>query len=133
MAKKSGQTRPLHELRQEIAHSRDRLSRDLAGLRYEFDFPLKFRKSFQQKTGIWVAGAAVLGVVLSVFPARTKKVSVKHSIKDKGEKQKEGLLGAGLAMGVFKLAATLLRPMVSNYVSQRMTGISRGGGRSGRA
>lgn len=129
MAKKSGQTRPLHELRQEIAHSRDRLSRDLAGLRYEFDFPLKFRKSFQRKTGVWVAGAAVLGVLLSVFPARSKNVKVKASIKDKGEKQKEGLLGAGLAVGVLKLVATLLKPAVTNYVTKRM---SRDRGRSGR-
>lgn len=132
MAKKSGQTRPLHELRQEIAHSRDRLSRDLSGLRYELDFPLKFRKSFQRQTATWVAGAAVLGVVLSVLPSRTKKVSVKASTKDKGEKQKEGLLGAGLALGIFKLLATALRPAVTSYITQKMTGRARGGGGSRR-
>ena len=40
MAKGTGQKKSLHDLRQEIAHSRDRLARDLGGLRYELDFPL---------------------------------------------------------------------------------------------
>ena len=64
-------------MRQEIAHSRDRLARDLSGLRYELDFPLKFRKSFQRQTVIWIAAAIALGVVLAVMPSRTKKIYVK--------------------------------------------------------
>ncbi|MEY2579887.1 MAG: hypothetical protein QOI49_2711, partial [Verrucomicrobiota bacterium] len=54
MAQKLGQEKSLHELRQEAAHSRDRLGRDLTGLRYELDFPLKFRKSFQRQTVLWI-------------------------------------------------------------------------------
>ena len=44
MAEESGQEKSLNELKQEIAHSRDWLARDLGGLRYELDFPLKFRQ-----------------------------------------------------------------------------------------
>src|SRR3977135_4004156 len=107
MAQKPGQKKSLHELRQEAAHSRDRLARDLSGLRYELDFPLKFRKSFQRQTALWIAAAIVVGVVFAVMPSRTKKIQVKTKRKDRGEQQKEGILGAGLALGALKLVATL--------------------------
>src|SRR5204862_725087 len=96
MAKESGQEKSLHELRQEVAHSRDWLARDLSGLRYELDFPLKFRKSFQRQTVLWITAAVVIGIVLAVMPARTKKIPLK--VKGKmGNGAKEGILGAGLA------------------------------------
>lgn len=126
MAKESGKEKSLHELRQEVAHSRDRLARDLAGLRYELDFPLKFRKSFQRSTAVWVAAAVVLGVLVAMAPARTKKAKVKSKSRSKSEK--EGILGAGLALGALKLVATLLKPVVVKFVSQKMSGYAAGAG-----
>ena len=122
MAKKPGQEKSLHELRQEAAHSRDRLARDLGGLRYELDFPLKIRKSFQRQTVIWITAAVVIGVVFAVMPARTKKVEIDAKAKSRGEKEKEGILGAGLALGVLKIAATLLKPAVTGFISKKMRG-----------
>src|SRR6187431_2579111 len=106
MAQKPGQEKSLHELRQEAAHSRDRLARDLSGLRYELDFPLKFRKSFQRQTVLWIGAAIAIGVIFAVMPARTKKVKLDASAKSKGKQQKEGLLGAGLAIGALRLLGT---------------------------
>ena len=128
MAQKPGQAKSLHELRQEAAHSRDRLSRDLSGLRYELDFPLKFRKSFQRQTVLWIGAAIVLGVVLAVLPARTKKVRVKMKTKDRGQQQKEGILGAGLALGALKLVATMLKPTITAFVAKKMSGYAAGAG-----
>src|SRR2546421_4460100 len=110
MAQKPGQAKSLHELRQEAAHSRDRLTRDLSGLRYELDFPLKFRKSFQRQTVLWIGAAIVVGFIIVTLPARTKKARIKT--KSRGEQQKEGILGAGLALGALKLVATLLKPTI---------------------
>ena len=126
MAQKPGQGKSLHELRQEAAHSRDRLARDLSGVRYELDFPLKFRKSFQRQTVLWIGAAIVIGVVFAVMPARTKKVRIKVKGKSRGEQQKEGILGAGLALGVLKLVATLLKPTVTAYVAKKMSGYAAG-------
>ena len=128
MAEKSGQEKSLHELRQEAAHSRDRLGRDLSGLRYELDFPLKFRKSFQRQTVLWIGAAIVIGVVVAVMPARTKKVKIKARAKSRGEHEKEGILGAGLALGALKLVATMLKPTITRYVAQKMSGYAAGGG-----
>jgi hypothetical protein len=128
MAQRPGQEKSLHELRQEAAHSRDRLARDLSGLRYELDFPLKFRRSFQRQTVLWIGAAIVLGVVIAVMPARTKKVRINAKAKSKGEQQKEGLLGAGLALGALKLVATMLKPTITAFVAKKMSGYAAGAG-----
>jgi hypothetical protein len=121
MAKEPGQEKSLHELRQEVAHSRDRLARDLSGLRYELDFPLKFRKSFQRQTVVWITAAVVIGVVFAVMPARSRKLPMKGKPKTRSDPQ-EGILGAGLALGALKLAVTLLKPAVTSFISKKMSG-----------
>src|ERR1041385_4869222 len=116
MAQKPEQGKSLHELRQEAAHSRDRLGRDLTGLRYELDFPLKFKKSFQRQTVLWIGAAIVVGVALAVMPARTKKVRIKpKGAKSRGEHNNEGILGAGLAIAALKLVATMLKPTSARF------------------
>jgi hypothetical protein len=127
MAEKPGQEKSLHELSQQAAHSRDRLGRDLTGLRYELDFPLKFRKSFQRQTVIWIGAAIVIGVLIVALPPRTKKVQLRAKGKSKGEEQKEGLLGAGLALGALKLVATMLKPTITQFVAKKMSGYAAGG------
>ena len=126
MAKEPGQEKSIHQLRQEVAHSRDRLGRDLSGLRYELDFPLKFRKSFQRQTAVWITAAIVLGVVVAVMPRGTKRVKVRAQ---KGEKEKEKLLGAGLAIAALKIGATLLKPTITRLLAETMSSYA---GRAGR-
>ena len=128
MAEKPEQGKSLHELRQEAAHSRDRLGRDLSGLRYELDFPLKIRKSFQRQTVLWIGAAIVIGVLIVALPARTKKIRIKTKTKGRGEHQKEGILGAGLALGALKLVATMLKPTITSYVAKKMSGYAAGAG-----
>ena len=128
MAQKPEQGKSLHELRQEAAHSRDRLGRDLSGLRYELDFPLKIRKSFQRQTVLWIGAAIVIGVLIVALPARTKKIRIKTKTKSRGEQQKEGILGAGLALGALKLVATMLKPTITSYVAKKMSGYAAGAG-----
>jgi hypothetical protein len=128
MAQKPGQAKSLHELRQEAAHSRDRLARDLTGVRYELDFPLKFRKSFQRQTVLWIGAAIVIGVVFAVMPARTKKVRAKAKTKSHGAHEKEGILGAGLALGALKLVATMMKPTITAFVAKKMSGYAAGVG-----
>ena len=114
-------------MRQEVAHSRDRLARDLSGLRYELDFPLKFRKSFQRQTVLWIGAAVVIGVIFAVMPARTKKVHVKVKGNDAKE-TKKGILGAGFAIGALRLAATLLKPAVTQFISRKVSSYAAGAG-----
>src|SRR3954468_12692586 len=129
MAEKPRPGKSLHELRQEAAHSRDRLGRDLGGLRYELDFPLKLRKSFQRQTWIWIGAALLIGVLIASLPPKTKKVRVEAPKgKSRGEHQKEGILGAGLALGALRLLATMLKPTITQYVARKMSGYAAGPG-----
>jgi hypothetical protein len=126
MAKEHRQDQGIEELRQQIAHTRDRLGRDLTGLRYELDFPLKFRKSFQRHSGIWISAVTLLGTLFTVRPSSRKKTIAlkggKSGRAKKGEEQKKGLIGAGLALGGLRFAATLLRPIIVSFVTKKVRG-----------
>jgi hypothetical protein len=119
MAQKSEQDESNYELTQKIAHSREHMARDLSGLRYELDFPMKFRRSFQRSTVVWIGAAAVVGIVFAFMPARTKRVYVAG--KRKNEQGKK-FLEAGFIVTTAKLAATLLKPIVVGYLTKRMSG-----------
>ena len=106
----------INELKTEIAGSRERLSRELQGLRYELDFPAKFRRSFRKQTGSWLSAAAAVGALIALAPMRKKKVYVDARSRRKGEKK---LIQTGLAMAALKLVGNLARPVVMEFVRNR--------------
>jgi len=75
---------------------------------------------------LWIGAAIVIGVLIVALPARTKKVRVKTTGKSRGEHQKEGILGAGLALGALKLVATMLKPTITQFVAKKMSGYAAG-------
>jgi hypothetical protein len=106
----------INELKTEIAGSRERLSRELQGLRYELDFPAKFRRSFRKQTGSWISAAAAVGALIALAPMRKKKVYVDAGSRRKGEKK---LMETGLALAALKLVGNLARPVVMEFVKNR--------------
>ena len=117
MAKESGRKKSPSELRAEIARSRELVEWDLRDLRAELDIPRKIRRSFQSQTGIWIAGIAVVGVLLATRLTRKKKVYVDAS---SGDRPKSKLLEAGLVLGALRLAATLFKPVIMKFVTQKV-------------
>jgi hypothetical protein len=128
MAKEPGQKRSLNEIKQRIERSRYDLGRDLSGLRYELDIPLKIKKSFQRKTTLWVAAAVILGLMVTVRSGGKKKIVVNAKGK---RKAKEELVETGLLLTATKFAASVLKPIVVGYAVQKMKAVG-GGLRSGR-
>ena len=106
----------INELKTEIAGSRERLSRELQGLRHELDFPAKFRRSFRKQTGSWLSAAAAVGALIALAPMRKKKVYVDARSRRKGDKK---LMQTGLAMAAIKLVGNLARPFVVEFVKNR--------------
>src|ERR1700741_2525005 len=102
-----------NKLRAEIAGSRERLARELHGVRYELDFPAKFRRSFRKQTGSWIGAAAAVGALVALAPMRKKKVYVDAKNRRKGDKK---LMETGLAMAAIKLVGNLARPVVMEFV-----------------
>jgi type IV secretory pathway component VirB8 len=113
MAKNSRST---NELKAEIADSRERLARELQGLRYELDFPAKFRRSFRKQTGSWISAAAAVGALIALAPMRKKKVYVDAASPRKREKK---LMQTGLAVAAIKLVGNLARPVIMEFVKNR--------------
>jgi hypothetical protein len=118
MAETSGRNKSIDDLTTEIAQSRERVGRDLRGLHYELDFPAKFRRSFRKQTGSWMTAAAAVGALIALAPMRKKKIYVDAKNQDKVKKK---LVETGFALGVLKIAANLARPVVVDFVKNRLT------------
>lgn len=118
MAEKSGHDRSTDELRSEIASSRERVSRDLRGLHYELDFPRKIRRSFREQTVSWVTAAAAVGALIALAPMRKKKIYVDAR---SSRKTRRKLVETGFALGALKIAASLVRPVILEFVKNRLT------------
>ena len=126
MAEKSGHNKSIEELTAEIGQSRERVARDLRGLKYEVDFPAKFRRSFRQQTVSWLSAAAAVGALIALAPMRKKKIYVNAK---SGRKSQKKLVESGVALAVLKIVANLARPAVVEFVKTRLTDF---GGRSRR-
>ena len=124
MAKESRRKQPPHELRADIARSRDRFARDLRVFRREVDIPRKIKRSFQRQTAVWITAAVVVGALLIVLPARRKKVVVEAKAPKGGKGSKNKVVEAGFLLGALKFAATVLRPVVTSYVTKKMQGFA---------
>jgi hypothetical protein len=114
--------KPREQIKREIDLSRDRLERELDGLRYELDIPRRIRKSLQSQTAIWIGAAALIGVALTFLPSRKKEVYV--DAKSGRPPKKHNLLEAGFLLGALKITATLLRPMVMKFVANKIRDFS---------
>lgn len=121
MAKEPGKDRTLADIKERIERSRYQLGRDLSGLRYELDIPLKIKKSFQRNTVLWVAGVVIIGLMFTVGPGRKKKIYIDAKGRKKG---KETLVEAGLLLTAMKFAASVLKPVMVSYAIQKMKGFS---------
>ncbi len=118
MAEKSGPDETPVDLRQKIFRSRELIVRDMGGLRYELNFPLKFQKVFQRHTILWVGAAVAVGLLLALMRARTRKIYVNASGK-KVRSPNKTLLESGALIGALKLGMTLLQPMVVSYFAKK--------------
>jgi hypothetical protein len=106
----------IDELKAEIAHSRERVARDLRGLRYELDFAGKFRRSFRKQTGSWISAAAAVGALIALAPMRKKKIHVDARGRPKRDKK---LMETGIALAATKLLTNLARPVIMEFVKNR--------------
>ena len=120
-------------IKSDIALSRERVARELSGLRYELDFPGKLKRSFRHQPAVWIGALVVVGLILAVAPARRKRIYVRNgSEKQKKSAGGESLLEAGVLVGALKFAAILLRPIVVSFLTTKMRGYASSRGRRAR-
>ena len=118
MAEKPGSDKTPVELWKKISRSRDLVVRDVDGLRYELNFPLKFKKTFQRNTVAWVGAALAIGLCVALLRARTQKVYVGPHNK-KARSPNKTLLESGALVGLLKIGMTLLQPMIVSHFAKK--------------
>ncbi len=116
MAKKSG-SKSTADLRQEIARSRDDLEHRLVRVREEADVPRKIRRSVRREPVPWIVGAIAFGLLVTAIVTRKKKVYV--TPKGPG-KAGTGLLEAGFLLGVTRIVASLVKPVVVGFLEKQL-------------
>jgi hypothetical protein len=117
MVENSGRNKSIDELRAEIALSRERIGRDLSGLRHELDFAAKFRRSFREQTVSWITAAGAVGALIALAPMRRKKIYVDA----KNSRKTKKLVETGFALAALKVVASLARPVIVEFVKNRLT------------
>src|SRR6266481_3354802 len=117
MAETPGRNKSIDELTAEIVSSRERVGRELCGLRHELDFPAKFRRSFREQTVSWITAAAAVGALIAVAPRRRKKIYVDAKSSSKTQKK---LVETGFALAALKVAASLARPVIVEGFKNRL-------------
>jgi hypothetical protein len=121
MAETPGRNKSIDELTAEIVSSRERVGSELRGLRHELDFPAKFRRSFREQTVSWISAAAAVGALIALAPMRKKKIYVDAKSSRKSQKK---LVETGFALAALKVAAGLARPVIVEFVKNRLTGFA---------
>ena len=127
MAKKSGNNKSAAELKEQIARSREDLALKLSRVREEVDLPRKIRRSIRREPVTWIIGAIAVGLLVTAVVTRKKKVYLDAK---GGTKSKHPLLEAGFVLGALRIAASLLKPVVMNFVEKKLGSYSKSG-RSG--
>jgi hypothetical protein len=117
MAKKPGNNKSEAELKEEIARSREDLALRLNRVREEVDLPRKIRASVRREPVPWIVGAIAVGLLVTAVVTRKKKVIIDAK---GGAKSKHALLEAGFILGALRIAASLLKPVVMNFVEKKL-------------
>ncbi|HXP35145.1 MAG TPA: hypothetical protein VN827_06340 [Chthoniobacterales bacterium] len=116
MAKESG-NRSDAELKEQIGRSREDLALRLNRVREEVDLPRKIRRSIRREPVPWIIGAIAVGLLVTAVVTRKKKVIVDAK---GGTKSRHALLEAGFVLGALRIAASLLKPVVMNFVEKKL-------------
>lgn len=117
----------LPRLRQQVHDSRIRLSREYSGLVGELDVPKRFARSVRNHPLGWVGGAAVAGLVLTMFGRRqaaAPRASAPRAGTTAGavrEAAPSALSRAGILAGALQVGRLLypvLRPVILEYAGK---------------
>ena len=105
------------ELVTQLARARASLDRSAAQVRDAVDIPRRIRRSVGQNLFVWLGGAALIGVVISKLPRRTKKVYVDADGKRIAS---SGVAKTGMLLAAAKVAFDFARPTLMKMAAERL-------------
>ena len=114
------------QLVQELELSRAGLAVSLGGVRQDLNLSAHLKKAIARRKFAWLAGAVVGGLILTRFIFRKKKPVHGEAEARIGQLNQSGRAGAWLS--VLGLMVSLLKPAVTNFLSQRLADYATGDG-----
>jgi hypothetical protein len=106
------------ELIAELARARSEITRSSGGLRRELSVKRRLASAFRRHSMAWLAGAGLLGALLTRLPGRSKKVVVTPFSRKAGTEEK--VMKAGLLITVLKIVFDLVRPALTKWLTRRV-------------
>jgi hypothetical protein len=105
----------------ELAAARDRLGSHALGLRRTLSPAEAVKRGVHHHPAAWFGGAVILGLALSLLPARSKKVKVEPRLKGDRKEAASQAGKAALAVTVLKFALDLAKPSLMRLVRERFS------------
>jgi len=116
----------------QLERSRAEMSAHRRGAGAQAHLGDKVRHSFGRQRAGWLGGAALLGLILSKLPPRTKKVP---ALKWGGRAPADAVLAtgkAGVFVGALKLVLDLLKPLLIAWATKRIGDVAQSAKRTER-
>ena len=89
---------------------------------YQTDVGRRVKSSLRQHIGIWLSGALFTGGMISLLPAREKKVYVNPLSKDgKGKLAAAGKLAkGGFFLSLIKALVPIVKPILTAFITKQL-------------
>jgi hypothetical protein len=113
------------ELIAELARARSGMALHGGQVRYQADVNRRLKASVKENVGRWIAGALVTGGIISLLPARERKVYVNPLSKDGRAKAAAtpAKRGGGFWASFFKALVPLFKPLLTAFVTKQLANI----------
>jgi hypothetical protein len=108
------------ELIAELARARGRFSEKLVALRRDLDFSTRSKKAFKTNPLPWLAGAAIVGLLLARLTSRKSAPKKTITFRSSAAPAVEKAGKAGLVLGLTKMVLDFARPAVTAWARKRV-------------
>src|SRR5215469_7364233 len=99
-----------------LEEDRHRMAEQVSELKKDYDIPRRVNVSIRKYPWIWVAGAVLVGYLLSRLPARRKEVYVFKP----NPREVRIVSGEGKKLGLGKSVWSFTQPMLSTYLAREL-------------
>lgn len=108
----------------ELARARSGMTLHGGQVSYQADVGRRVKSSFRQHLGIWLSGALFTGGLISMLPAREKKIYVNPLAKgDKGKLAAAAKPRGGFFLSLVKALVPIIKPILTAFITKQLANV----------
>ena len=113
-----------NELVAELARARSGMTLHGGQASYQADVGRRVKSSFRQHLGIWLSGALFTGGMISLLPAREKKIYVNPLSKaGKGKLAVGAPKKGGFFLSLIKALVPIIKPILTAFITKQLASV----------